>query len=113
MAAGCGDRRDRNAEDLQVAAWIARTERSQLKLAARAGRGRQVAAQRLVLEHALEAVGDVLDAVGIDQQAASPTTSGSDEMREVTTGVPQAIASSGGRPKPSYSDGNAKTDARR
>ena len=34
-------------------------------------------------------------------RAASPTTSGSDEMREVTTGVPQAMASSGGRPKPS------------
>ena len=33
--------------------------------------------------------------------AASPTTSGSDETFDVTTGAPLAIASSGGRPKPS------------
>src|SRR5204863_495735 len=36
---------------------------------------------------------------------ASPTTSGSDDRLEHTTGVPQASASSGGRPNPSYRDG--------
>ena len=30
---------------------------------------------------------------------------------EVTTGVPAAIASSGGRPKPSWSEGKAKAEA--
>jgi hypothetical protein len=33
--------------------------------------------------------------------AASPTTSGSEETLDVTTGTPQAIASKGGKPKPS------------
>ena len=33
--------------------------------------------------------------------AASPTTSGRDAALEQTTGVPHAIASRGGRPKPS------------
>lgn len=37
---------------------------------------------------------------------ASPTTSGSDELLPVMTGAPQAIASSGGMPKPSNNDGN-------
>ena len=32
---------------------------------------------------------------------------------EVTTGVPQAMASRGGRPKPSYCEGKTKTVARR
>ena len=41
------------------------------------------------------------ESVGSTSTAASPTTSGSDDTFEVTTGVPQAIASSGGRPKPS------------
>jgi len=50
---------------------------------------------------------------GSTSSAPSPTTSGSDEMREVTTGVPQAMASSGGRPKPSYNEGKAKTEAMR
>ena len=33
--------------------------------------------------------------------AASPTTSGSEEVLEVMTGAPQAMASRGGSPKPS------------
>src|SRR5476649_2053740 len=36
-----------------------------------------------------------------DRSAASPTTSGMAPALVVTTGVPQAIASRGGRPKPS------------
>ena len=39
--------------------------------------------------------------VGSTSSAASPATSGSDETFEVTTGVPHAMASSGGSPNPS------------
>src|SRR5262249_36957420 len=42
---------------------------------------------------------------GSTRMAASPATSGSDDTFDVTTGVPLAIASSGGGPKPSYGDG--------
>lgn len=35
----------------------------------------------------------------------SPTTSGSDDVFDVITGHPQDIASSGGKPKPSYNEG--------
>ena len=38
---------------------------------------------------------------GFTSMAASPTTSGSELTLDVTTGVPHAMASSGGRPKPS------------
>ena len=38
---------------------------------------------------------------GSTRIAASPTTSGSDETFDVITGVPLAIASSGGSPNPS------------
>jgi hypothetical protein len=50
---------------------------------------------------------------GSTSTAASPTTSGSEDTFEVTTGVPLAMASSGGRPNPSYSDGKTKTPASR
>jgi hypothetical protein len=43
--------------------------------------------------------------------AQSPTTSGSELTLVVTTGVPVAIASSGGNPKPSYKEGNTKAAA--
>src|SRR6266540_6212352 len=49
--------------------------------------------------------------VGWCESAASPTTSGSEEVSATTVGVPQAIASRGGSPNPSYSDGKAKTSA--
>lgn len=39
--------------------------------------------------------------VGFIIMAASPTTSGREEMLPVITGQPQAIASRGGIPKPS------------
>ena len=44
-----------------------------------------------------------LEALLVSSKAAlrAPTTSGKDERFEVSTGVPHAIASSGGRPKPS------------
>ena len=38
-------------------------------------------------------------------KAASPTTSGSEDTLEHITGQPQAMASRGGRPNPSYSEG--------
>ena len=50
---------------------------------------------------------------GFTITAASPTTSGNELTFEVTTGVPHAIASSGGRPKPSYNEGNANSSAAR
>ena len=43
--------------------------------------------------------------------AASPTTSGSEVALDVITGVPNAIASSGGSPNPSPSEGNTNTSA--
>ena len=42
------------------------------------------------------------------RSAASPTTSGSDETLLQTTGRPFAIASSGGKPNPSYKLRNKK-----
>src|ERR1035441_421956 len=48
---------------------------------------------------------------GFTRIAASPTTSGSELTLEHTTGVPQAMASSGGNPKPSYLDGKTKPAA--
>src|SRR5690606_11352376 len=42
---------------------------------------------------------------GSTSSAASPATSGSDDVSDVITGAPQAMASSTGRPKPSYSEG--------
>src|SRR5258708_3320194 len=49
--------------------------------------------------------------VGSTRSAASPRTSGKQEAFEATTGVPDAIASSGGKPKPSYSEGYTQTSA--
>ena len=50
--------------------------------------------------------------VGSKRHAASPTISGSAVVFEHATGQPQAIASSGGSPKPSYSEGNTSAEAR-
>ena len=41
----------------------------------------------------------------VDQDPGIPTTSGRDELSDTITGVLHAIASNGGIPKPSYSDG--------
>ena len=49
--------------------------------------------------------------VGSKVSPASPTASPSAVVELATTGVPQAIASSAGRPKPSYSEGNASSSA--
>ena len=46
---------------------------------------------------------------GSTYSAASPQTSGTAAAVEAITGQPQLIASSGGRPKPSYDEG--KTSA--
>ena len=48
---------------------------------------------------------------GLISIAASSTTSGSELTLDVITGVPDAIASSGGNPKPSYSDGKTNAEA--
>lgn len=45
--------------------------------------------------------------------AASPVTSGSDVSLDVNTGVPYAMASNGGSPNPSHSDGNVSAIAPR
>ena len=44
-----------------------------------------------------------------DEHTAGPTTSGMLVLLIATTGVPQLMASSGGRPWPSYADGKTKT----
>ena len=95
-------------------AWMERTERSQLKLAARR-RPRSTRPRRSSSSSRTRAIPCAIASseYGSTSRAPSPTTSGSDEMREVTTGVPQAMASSGGRPKPSYSEGKANTAAMR
>ena len=46
-------------------------------------------------------------------RAAGPQTSRATGVSSRTEGTPLASASSGGRPKPSYSERNAKTDALR
>ena len=46
--------------------------------------------------------------LGLYKRPASPTTSGIEATFEATTGKPFAIASNGGKPKPSYQDGNNK-----
>ena len=51
--------------------------------------------------------------VGSARTAASPQDSSSDGWDEATTGVPHAIASTTGIPKPSKSDGYANTLAPR
>ena len=48
---------------------------------------------------------------GSKVRAALPTTSGSEPVFEQITGVPHAMASSGGSPKPSNSDGYANAVA--
>src|SRR2546427_3418527 len=45
---------------------------------------------------------------GFTRTAASSKTSGSDDVFDARTGARFAIASSGGRPKPSYNEGKAK-----
>src|SRR5579872_4603677 len=48
---------------------------------------------------------------GSTSKAASPLTSGNAEQLEVTTGIPAAMASTNGMPKPSSSDGKANMEA--
>ncbi len=50
---------------------------------------------------------------GSTRMAASPAASSSEGCEEATTGVPEAIASRTGIPKPSKKDGYAKTAAPR
>ena len=49
--------------------------------------------------------------LGGNKIPARPTTSGIEEVLETITGVPQAIASNGGKPKPSYKLGKSKAVA--
>ena len=48
---------------------------------------------------------------GSQKNAAPRKISGSEPARDTTTGHPNDSASSGGRPKPSYKDGNMKQEA--
>ena len=65
-------------------------------------RSPHVVAETVVEQDPVDGAGDRVGLIA-DRSAcaASPTTSGSDDTFEVMTGVPLAIASSGGRPKPS------------
>ena len=63
---------------------------------------RHLLPQRLVAEHLLRCPRrSTPRSTGPRAPPRRPTTSGSDDVFDVTTGVPLAIASSGGRPKPS------------
>ena len=53
-----------------------------------------------------------LRSVGSKKSPAGPTTSGSEPAALARTGVPQAIASTGGRPKPSSKEGCTSAIAR-
>ena len=69
-------------------------------------------AQLRIVEHTLPSRARVGPCPGAaTRTAALPPTSGSDAAVDVITGVPQAIASRTGRPKPSYRLGNAKSRA--
>ena len=48
---------------------------------------------------------------GSKYKAASPQTSGKDATFDTTTGQPQAMASNGGIPNPSYNEGKIKHSA--
>ena len=61
----------------------------------------EILAQRRVRREPRHGIGQRRAVVRIHDSAASPTTSGRDDRFDVITGVPHAIASSGGRPKPS------------
>ena len=50
---------------------------------------------------------------GFTPSAASPVTSGSEDVAEATTGIPRLMASSTGRPNPSYTDGYTNASAAR
>ncbi len=50
---------------------------------------------------------------GSNFNAAAPTSSGSDEESEHTIGIPKFMASTKGRPNPSYRVGQAYTKAER
>ncbi len=52
-----------------------------------------------------------VDVVGVAERRAAPAASGSDAAFEHTTGVPQAMASITGRPKPSMRDGKKRQAA--
>jgi len=69
------------------------------------------AAKIVVEKNLAHAAGDVETFSGFTTMAASPMTSGSELTFEQTTGVPQAMASKGGKPNPSYSDGKTNADA--
>src|SRR5262252_3177892 len=85
---------------------------NQEKLAARAGpAARRRSASTLSVSTASIADASPASSVGSMVTAASPTTSGSAELFDAMVGVPNAIASSGGSPKPSSSDGYTKTSA--
>src|SRR5699024_8219275 len=53
-----------------------------------------------------------ISSLGLNINAASPTTSGNEDELEHITGVPQAIDSKTGIPKPSYKDGNINKSAK-
>src|SRR5450432_38991 len=82
---------------------------SQLNRRARARPVRRISALRDSLA-ATRRIASAMDSAlfGSTRSAADPTTSDRDVPLDVMTGVPQAMASAGGRPKPSYKDGYTK-----
>src|SRR5205814_672835 len=96
-----------------ISSQVAWAVRSQEKRAAlRMPRRRRSARSSPSSEIRSRALRQPSTSAGSTSSAASPVTSGSDELSEQTTGVPQAIASSGVSPKPSYQAGWARQVAR-
>jgi hypothetical protein len=54
-----------------------------------------------ITEHPIHRCAKILDRIGVDMNGASPVTSGKQELFELMTGVPAAIACTTGSPKPS------------
>ena len=83
-------------------ARVARAAASQVKSLARSG-PRLPASSRNVSSSFARSIAEAMapGSRGSGRRPASPTTSGSDDEEDATTGIPSAIASRAGRPKPS------------
>ena len=81
---------------------------SQLNRCARTKPALRRSARKESLAATEGSIGDGISVLGLDNTAAFPTISDKDVPSEVTTGVPQPMASTGGSPKPSYTEGYTK-----
>src|SRR5256885_2005804 len=109
--AGQGDPR-RHARTERYPCRVSSAQRFQLKPAARF-RPASIRRPRTLASVSTDstALDNPATSVGSTSRAPSPRTSGRHDAVLATTGVPTAIASRGGKPKPSYSEGYTTTPA--